>query len=174
LATLAIVGVILVVVLGGYVAAAALSEPAGPAVEVPGVLSVRPLSGWVFAGRAASNGFEYVGLTRGSGNLVAGATSGVSDAAGLADAYVRLELSAQLSQLSVSRPEDIRLVSGAPGIRFAYVGVVADTGTSIEGEVSVVVTPDGHGVVFDGWAPAGLLSFVRSDIRTMIERAEVT
>jgi hypothetical protein len=172
-ATLALVGVILVVVLGGYVAAAALSEPAGPAVEIPGVVSVRPLSGWVFAGRAASKGFEFVGLTRGSGNLVAGATSGASDVASLAVAY-RLELSAQLSQLSVSRPEDIRLRSGTPGIRFAYVGVVADTGTSVEGEVSAFVTPDGRGVVFDGWAPAGLLSFVLTDIRTMVERAEVT
>ena len=51
-------------------------------------------------------------------------------------------------------------------------GVAAGTGTSIEGEVTVV-TMSGHGVVFDGWAPAGLLSFVRSDIDTMIDQAEV-
>jgi hypothetical protein len=53
----AIIGVILVVVLGGYVAAAALSEPVGPPVEIPGVLSVHPLSGWVFAGRGTFDGF---------------------------------------------------------------------------------------------------------------------
>ncbi len=36
LPTLAVLGVILVVVLGGYVTAAALSEPAGPPVSVGG------------------------------------------------------------------------------------------------------------------------------------------
>ncbi len=36
------------------------------------------------------------------------------------------------------------------------------------------VTPSGHGIVFNGWAPAGLLPFVRSDVRTMIAEAEVT
>jgi len=171
----AIVGTILGGVLGGYVAAAALSEPVGPAVGIPGVVSVRPLSGWAFAGRGFFEGFDYVGVTRGSGNLVAGvAASGTSDAAGLAVAYVRVVLSRQMTQLSVSRREDIQLDSGARGVRFGYVGVIEETGASVEGEVSVVVTPSGHGVVFDGWAPAGLLSFVRSDIHTMIERAEVT
>ncbi len=57
--------------------------------------------------------------------------------------------------------------------RFAYVGVIAETGTSVEGEVTVVVTPSGHGIVFNAWAPAGLLSFVRSDVRTMVAEAEV-
>jgi hypothetical protein len=174
-ATFAVVAVIVAVVVGGHIVAAALSEPVGPPVEIPGVLTVRPLSGWVFAGRETSNGFHYVGLTRGSGNLVAGAAvAGAHDPVSLADLYARLVLSQQLSQLSVSaRPDDIRLRSGARGIRFAYVGVVAETGTSVEGEVSVVVT-GGHGVVFDGWAPAGLLSFVRPDIRAMVDRAEVT
>ena len=170
----AIIGVILVVVLGGYVAAAALSEPVGPPVEIPEVLSVHPLSGWVFAGRGTFDGFRYVALTRGSGNLVAGVAAGATDAAGLADAYVEVVLSGQLSQLSVSRREDIQLLSGARGIRFGYVGVVADTSGSVEGEVTVVMSPAGHGIVFDGWAPAGLLAFVRSDIRTMIDRTEVT
>ena len=169
-----VVGLILVVVLGGYVVAAELSEPVGPAVGIPGVVSVRPLSGWAFAGRGSFEGFTYVGVTRGSGNLVAGVASGTSDAAGLAQAYVRVILSSQMNQLSVSRSEEIQLDAGARGLRFGYVGVIAETGASVEGEVSVVVTPSGRGVVFDGWAPAGLLSFVRSDIRTMVERAEVT
>ena len=47
---LAVAAVILVVVFGGYVTAGALAEPAGPPVGFPGVVSVRPLSGWEFAG----------------------------------------------------------------------------------------------------------------------------
>ena len=59
-------------------------------------------------------------------------------------------------------------------MRFAYVGVIADTGTSVEGEVTAFVTPSGHGIVFNARAPAGLLSFVRSDVRTMVSEAAVT
>ena len=79
-----------------------------------------------------------------------------------------------LSQLSVSSTlEPVRLRSGQTGVRFAYIGVAADSGTSVEGEVTVLVTASGHGIVFNGWAPAGLLSFVRSDVRTMVADAEV-
>ena len=39
---------------------------------------------------------------------------------------------------------------------------------------TVLVTASRHGIVFNGWAPAGLLSFVRSDVRTMVADAEVT
>ena len=52
--------------------------------------------------------------------------------------------------------------------------MVFETSQSIEGEVTVVVTPSGHGVVFNGWAPEGLLSFVRGDIHTMVLRAQVS
>jgi hypothetical protein len=44
---------------------------------------------------------------------------------------------------------------------------------SIEGVVVAVVSPSGVGVIFDGWAPAGMLEFVLDDIRTMIVRAEI-
>ena len=56
------------------------------------------------------------------------------------------------------------------GERFTYVGVT-DTGASVEGEVTVTVTQTGAGVVYDGWAPEGLLNFVDGDIHTMIDRA---
>ncbi|MEP6972860.1 MAG: hypothetical protein ABI869_01810 [Actinomycetota bacterium] len=160
---------ILVVVLGGYVTAGALSEPAGPAVGIPGVVSIRPLSGWIVAD--TTNGVPAI--SRGSGNLDTRVSlSGSEDVQQLAEQYKQL-LSAKLSQLSASRQfSTVRLSSGVRGVRFGYIGVDAGTGTSIEGEVTVV-TASGHGVVFDGWAPAGLLSFVRSDIDTMIDQAEV-
>lgn len=169
-ATLAVLGVILVVVLGGYATSAALSEPAGPPVGIAGVISMRPLTGWVVAN--TPSGDPVVRVTRGSGNLDTTVfSSGVEDVQRIADRYIAV-LSGQLSQLSVSKQlSAVRLSSGLRGVRFGYIGVVAGTGTSIEGEVTVVTT-SGHGVVFDGWAPAGLLSFVRSDIDTMIDQAE--
>jgi hypothetical protein len=171
-----VVVVILVVVLGGYVVAGALSEPAGRPVGIPGVVSVRPLSGWAFAGATRVEGGASVQLTRGSGNLlvtVLDPFGGGPDA--LARSYADSVLSGRLSQLSVSRNlEIVRLPSGLSGVRFAYVGVIADTGTSVEGEVTAFVTPSAHGIVFDAWAPAGLLSFVRSDVRVMVSEAGVT
>lgn len=161
------------IVLGGYVTAAALSEPTGPAVGVAGIVRVRPLSGWAVAGRGSVAGRPFVHLTRGSGNLVVVALADLrEDVVTLAQGYVD-QLSGRLSQLSVSQPRTVRLRSGLAGVRFGYVGVVAETGTSVEGEATVVVGASGDGVVFDGWAPAGVLPFVRSDIGSMIERAEV-
>jgi len=174
-ATLAVVGVIVVVVFGGYVVAAALSEPAGAPVDVAGVVGVHPLSGWALARRGTIAGVPFAQITRGSGNLLVAALPGRGgDAQRLADDYERIVLSKELSQLSVSKQLDaVRLRSGLEGLRFAYVGVVADTGASVEGEVTVVVAPSGDGVVFDGWAPAGSMSFVRSDIEATVEEAEV-
>lgn len=175
-ATVGVVVTILVVVLGGYVVAAALSEPTGPSVGIPGVVAVRPLSGWVLADTTVSfEGAPSFQLTRGNGNLIVSVRQPYrGDPETLAESY-RAFLADRLSQLSVSSTlEPIRLRSGQTGVRFAYIGVFGDTGTSVEGEVTVFVTPSGHGIVFNGWAPAGLLSFVRSDVRTMIAEAEVT
>ena len=161
------VATILVVVLGGYVVAAALSEPTGPSVGIPGVVAVRPLSGWVQADTTVSfEGAPSFQLTRGNGNLIVSVREPYrGDPETLAEAY-REFLSERLSQLSVSSTlAPVRLRSGQTGVRFAYIGVSAETGTSVEGEVSVFVTPSGHGIVFNGWAPAGLLSFVRPDVR---------
>jgi hypothetical protein len=170
-----VLGVMLVVVLGGYVVAAALAEPAGPAVVVGGAVAVRPLSGWELAARGTLGGNPFVRLTRGSGSLdIVAQVPYTGTAESLATVYVSEVLSQQLNQLSVSRqPERIRLPSGLEAVRFGYVGVVAETGASVEGEVTAVVTPGAHGIVFDGWGPEGLLSFVRSDIESMVDEAVV-
>lgn len=176
-ATSAVVATILAVVLGGYMAAAALSEPVGRPVTILGVVTVRPLSGWISAeGVTSFDGGPSVQLSRGSGNLrVTVREPYRGDPNTLAGAYRDSVLTERLSQLSVSRNlENVRLRTGLLGVRFAYVGVIADTGTSVEGEVTVVVTPSGHGIIFNAWAPAGLMSFVRSDVHTMVNEAEVT
>jgi len=172
---LAVVAVILLVVFGGYVTAGALAEPAGPPVGFPGVVSVRPLSGWELAGQANLEFGPFLRLTRGNGNLdVFAVAGGGSDERALADAYVRDVLQQALSQVSVSdHLEPITLSSRRIALRFSYIGVVADTHASIEGEVTVVATSAGDGVVFDGWTPEGLLTYASGDIRTMVDEAVI-
>lgn len=173
LAPLVVLLVIVVVVAGGYVVYAALSEPAGPPVGVNGVVSVQPLSGWEVAGQGQADGHVYTRLSRGSGTLDVVAWGPATDAGSLAADY-RSILGSQLSQLQVSdNLEPVVLADGTTGVRFRYVGVVADTGATVEGVVTCVVTPDGQGVVFDGWAAQGMLSFVDGDIETMVDRAVI-
>ena len=172
-APLIVLLVIVAVVAGGYVVYAALSEPAGPPVGVDGVVSVQPLSGWEVAGQGEIDGHVYTRLSRGSGTLDVVAWGPATGEASLATDY-RGALESQLSQLQVSDElVPVVLRDGTPGLRFRYVGVVADTGATVEGVVTSVLTPDGQGVVFDGWAPEGMLSFVDGDIETMVDRAVI-
>ena len=169
---LAVLGVILVVVLGGFVTAAALSEPAGHPVTVGSVVTVQPLTGWVTADTAPIGDLPFARITRGGGNLDVVVIPGYGGTArGLADDYVERVLRQELTQLSVSDAlATVTLLDGSVAQRLHYVGA-NDTGQSVEGEVTAVVTPNGDGVVFDGWAPEGLLAFVDGDLHTMIDRA---
>jgi hypothetical protein len=175
LPTVAVAIVILATTMGGWVLAAALARPAGPPVGFPGVVSVQPLSGWEEAGRQEVGGAPSVRLTRGGGNLdVVAVTPFTGTSEDLAGAYVDRVLRSQLDQLSVShRTSSVTLDDGLQGLRFTYVGVASGTSQSIEGEVTVVVDAAGNGVVFDGWAPEGLLVYVEGDQHTMVSRAEV-
>jgi hypothetical protein len=173
--------VIAVVVLGGYVTSSALSEAAGPPVEIPGIVQVRPLSGWeesaagqiplAIEGRDAPG--RFVQLTRGNGNFaVVAVRVGAVAPEALARAFVLGELEQQLDRPTVSRNlEDVTLGSRARAVRFTYVGVVADTGVSVEGEMTVLVTPAGDGVIFDAFAPEGLLQFILGDVHSMEDKA---
>ena len=167
-----VLGVVLVVLLGGYVIAAALSEPAGPPVDVGGVVRVQPLSGWAVAGRPFAD-VPSVRISRGGGTLDVAALAFGADAASLLRAFVREVLEPRASQLSVGAVEPVRLRSGLSGVRVHYVATVGDVPTSIEGQLTAVVSPSGEGVVFNGWAPERLLRFVLDDVRTMIDRAEI-
>jgi len=176
LPTLVVFGAMLVTVLGGYVVAGATStEPAGP-VEVGGVVLVRPAAGWALAGRFASGDVPGARLTRGSGNLDVLAAPFDGDAGDLANLYVEEGLRAQADagRLSTSPSlESVIVASGLGASRFSYVGVFERGGAPVEGEVTVLVSPGGSGVIFDGWAPEGQLEFALDDIHTMEEEAEV-
>jgi hypothetical protein len=175
---LGVLATILVVVLGGFVVAAGLSEPAGPPVAIPGLVSVQPLTGWEVAGNGTIGDQPpraYVQLTRGSGNLIVvdwGPVAG--DAGSLAQSVVDEVLRPNFDQLSVSDSlSQVTSVEGSRGRRFTFVGVDPRSGTSVEGEVTTFTDASGRGVVFIGLAPEGLLAYVDGDLHTMIDRAQV-
>jgi hypothetical protein len=168
-----VVLVVLATVFGGYVVAAALEEPAGPPLSVGGIVQVQPLTAWRFAGRYETGGVPGARLTRGSGNLDVLATAFTGSAEALARTYAdrvlrpgaRVQVSPGFERVQVAR--------GTEGVRFSYVGVFDRGGTPIEGEVTTVVSSGGAGVVFDAWAPEGLLQYVRGDIGTMEADARI-
>lgn len=172
---IAVLGAMLVVTFGGFVVAAALAEPAGQAVAIPGVVSVQPLSGWEPAEPGTLGGRPFVTLTRGNGTLAAVAWGPASgDAVALASEVRDGWLSGSLDRLAASETfTPVRLDQGLEGQRFTFVGVDPSSGTAVEGEVTAVVDPTGQGVVFVGLAPEGLLAFIDGDLQTMVRRATV-
>jgi hypothetical protein len=172
LSTIVLAAVLGVVVFGGYVAAGALSQPAGPPVTVAGVVHVQPLSGWELAVRFGSP--PGARLSRGSGNLDFAALPFNGSSLDLVREYVNQVLEPGAQQLSVSKvAEPVTLRSGLSGVRIRYIGLFGKAQVSIEGEVTAIVSPDGVGAIFDAWSSEGLLQYVIDDIHTMIDRAEI-
>jgi hypothetical protein len=172
LSTIVLAAVLGVVVFGGYVAADALSQPAGPPVTVAGVVHVQPLSGWEVAGRFADP--SGARLSRGSGNLDFAALPFNGSSLDLVREYVNQVLEPGAQQLSVSKQaEPVTLRSGLTGVRIRYIGLFGKAQVSIEGEVTAIVSTDGVGAIFDAWSSEGLLQYVIDDIDTMIDRAEI-
>jgi hypothetical protein len=171
LPTVALVAILGAVVFGGYVVSDAIAPPGGGPVDVGAIVRVQPPPGWAVARRSTDP--ASVRLTRGNGTLdvLAGSFSGSPE--DLLRVYVTRNLEPQAQQLSVSRPEPVRLASGPPGLRVSYVGTFNGVATPIEGELTAVVSSSGNGVIFDGWAPSGLLRSVLGDIQAMVDGAEV-
>jgi hypothetical protein len=174
-----------VTVLGGFVVAGTLPEPELQAVGLGGVVTVHPLPGWEVVHRERINlpspsggslAGEFAQLTRGSGALDVVALPGVGgDALELADLYASEVLSRQLERLSVSdRAEQILLRNGLQAVRFGYIGSEPRSGSPIEGSVTVVVSPSGNGVVFDGWAFQGQLELILDELASMTDSAEIS
>jgi hypothetical protein len=157
------------VVLGGRVAADALTVPGPPVQVAPGV-SVRPLSGW----RTVRQGTGVL-LTRGSGNLSVLPAGGGVDPATLAGRYAREVLAPNAQGLSLSRAlRAVRLPSGLVGVSFAYQGTFRGLGraTPLQGEVTAVAGRRG-GAVFDAWAGPDVYQYERADVEAIIATAEV-
>lgn len=175
-------GVIVVMVLGGFVTAAALPAPDVPAVSV-GALTVHPSPGWAVvrqepvtlsspAGDTVEGAFAQ--LSRGSGALDVLAIDGLGgDADAGARFYVEVVLRRQLERLTVSGLSHVVLRSGLPAARFGYIGTEPEAGAAIEGSVTVVVGSSGTVAVFDGWGFEGQLELVGEELDRMIDTAEV-
>jgi len=140
-------------------------------VEAAPGLRVRPLSGWEVA-KHFTDPVPGVRLTRGNGNVDALASPFGGEALALANTYVENFLKPGAKQLKVSQQVQRVTAAGQEALRGFYVGVYGDRSTAVEGEFTVLVTPGGNGIVFDGWATQGLLSYVLSDIHTMEAEAE--
>lgn len=166
-----VAAVILGVVAGGYLIAAALGEPEGGSVAVGTSVRVTPLPGWELAARFADP--EGIRLTRGSGNLDVATIPFGGDDAELLRTYAESVLAPDAEQFRVSDVVPVTLASGLHGSRITYVGLFGDVQSPIEGELTAVVSPSGTGVVFDGWAPAGQLQFASRDIDTMIDTTKI-
>jgi hypothetical protein len=171
-------------VLGGFVVAGALPEPAVQAVPLGGVVTVHPLPGWEVVLRErisipSASGVlsgEFAQLTRGNGALDLVAVPGVGGTAlELADLYAGEVLSRQLERLSVSdRVEQILLRNGLQAVRFGYIGSEPQSGSPIEGSVTVIVSTSGNGLVFDGWAFQGQLELIVEELAAMIDNADIS
>jgi hypothetical protein len=175
LPAIAVLAVLTVTTLGGFVAAGALSEPAGRPVAIPGVVSVRPLTGWEPAPPGTVAGRPFVRLTRGSGTLAAVAWGPfAADATALAVEVRDQLLDDLLGQLTVSEVlTPVVFDQGLPGQRFTFVGIDVESGVAVEGEVTTTVSADGQGVAFVGLAHEGMLAFIAGDLHTMVAAARL-
>jgi hypothetical protein len=175
-------GVIVVMVLGGFVTAAALPAPDVPAVSI-GPLTVHPSPGWAVVqqervtlssptGDTVEGAFAQ--LSRGSGALDVLAIDGLGgDADAGARFYVEMVLRRQLERLTVSGLSHVVLRTGLSAARFGYIGTEPEAGAAIEGSVTVVVGSSGTVAVFDGWGFEGQLELVGEELDRMIDTAEV-
>jgi hypothetical protein len=160
------------IVSGGYLTSDALGEAGGDTVPVSSSVTVTALPGWEVADRF--EGPTGVRLTKGGASLDVASVPFTGGSEGLLAAYVENILEPEAEQFRLSETvEEVLLDSGQVGARIAYVGLFGDVQAPIGGEVTSVVTPEGLGVIFDGWAPSGQLPFAIEDIHTMVRRAEI-
>jgi hypothetical protein len=170
---LVLAAVMIGIVSGGYLTSDALGKAGGETVVVSPSVTVTALPGWELADRFTDP--TGVRLSKGSASLDVASLPFTGSSEGLLAAYVQNVLEPGAEQFRVSETvEGVVLDSGQFGARIAYVGLFGDVQAPIEGEVTAVVTPDGLGVIFDGWAPSGQLQYAIDDIHTMIQGAEIT
>jgi hypothetical protein len=169
---LVVAAVLVSIVAGGYVTADALGRVGGDTVVVSPSVTVTALPGWELAGRFT--GPTGIRLSKGSASLDVATIPFTGSSEGLLAAYIENVLEPDAEQFRMSETvEGVVLDSGQVGARIAYVGLFGDVQAPIEGEVTAVVTPEGEGVIFDGWGPSGQLQFAIDDIHTMIQTAKI-
>jgi hypothetical protein len=170
LPVLAVVGVIALIAGGGQLAGGARDGASTAPQLVGGAVRIRPLPGWA-ASTPPGAPLPELDLTRGPVTLaVLAVPSADATPDELARTYVERLLAARVDDLQIGHASTGVLASGAPAIRFGYVGISA--GVPVEGAVTVA-TGATAGAVFDASAPKGDLAWVASDVDGMIQDAEV-
>lgn len=182
---LGVIVVILVVGFGGFVVAGEPRRIAGPPdpdplnrVEVIEGVTIAATPGWevVDGYRQPTEGGEVDALRLSSGtaslDLLAGTYDGSSE--DLFILYVEQVLEPHAEQLQVSdQLQTFTTDQGHQGVRGFYVGVFPDVQAPIEGEVSAILTPEGVGVITDGWTAEGQLGQAIDATRAMTASLEV-
>jgi hypothetical protein len=173
--------VIVVVLGGGLVAAASVADDAGgviprggegdgaPVEVAPGV-SVPVASGW--SQQEPPSGIA-ARFSRGSAILDVFVFPGSGTEEDLYRSYVEHVLRAGATALQTGEPQPVQLGDGTPAARGGYLGTFEGVASPIEGELTAVLTSDGRGVVFDGWAGQGQLAPVLEEIRAMVDGSAV-
>lgn len=160
------------IVSGGYLTSNALGQTGGRTIVVSSPVTVTAQPGWVLADRFSRP--TGIRLAKGSASLDVASLPFAGSREDLLAAYIEDFLRPGAEQLRVSETVDgVVLNSGQIGARINYVGLFGDVQAPIEGEVTAVVTLEGVGVIFDGWAPSGQLQFAIDDIHTMVQGAEI-
>jgi hypothetical protein len=175
LPTLAALIIIAVVSLGGLVAVGDAGETLADAeprvgatpVVILGNATITPAEGWEVAERFRDP--EGVRLTTGTATLDAVGLPFDGSPEELFDDYLANVLTPQASQIHTAEQlEIVHLDIGFTAVRGFYFGVFGERNSSIEGELTTVLIPDGIGIVFDGWAETGSYRLVRDEVDTMV------
>lgn len=169
----ATLGIMAVVVLGGFVVAGALAQEAGPPVVVADVVRIFPLSGWAEAGQGTVGDLAAARITRGTATLDVLTRPTDLGAEAVLVRYVDRFLEPASRTLSVSREVREVPMNEGVGLRVSYVGAFGDRAAEVEGEVTVIVSPAGNAAIFDAWGPAGQFGYAVADARAMVADAEV-
>ena len=167
---------------GGYVFAGepqGISDPEptlGDPITVTEGLTIRPAEGWE-VGEPLAFDLPNQGVTLNGVRLIGGiakldavaAPGAPADPVDVWNIYVQDFLLQDAEQLRTSQElEPFTTDSGVQGVRGYYVGVFTGVASPIEGEIAAIVTPEGIGVIADGWAPEGQLGGSVDTIRSMV------
>jgi hypothetical protein len=171
IATLVVAAIMVAIVVGGFIAAGAVTENRSVLYNVNGV-GVTPIPGWDFVGRGDDG--RTILLTNGSGSLaitVYGQPTGPIVTEPID--WLARKRDEWLATGTATATEIVDVTVGdRTGRRFSYAGTFEDLATPVEGQVSEI---DGAKSValFDGWADKGQFSVVKDDIDAMIESAVI-
>jgi hypothetical protein len=170
LATFAVLLIMVGIVVGGCVAAAATSSIPDKPVEIGQGVSLLVPPGWQYTGRTPEG--NTILLSRGGGNVAITADAGTDERAALAKLRDEWLATGTVTAGEMAAITDARS-DQKPASRFAYSGTFPDEpGGAVEGEVTGV-RGSGIIVVFDAWAGIGEFVNVKDDVAAIIRDTNI-